>query len=76
VSGCAKGCAHSGASSITLVRRSAGCSVGFDLTAAQTAETTPLSIVEAHEAVATRSRAPCENSLARDRSTLQARELR
>jgi precorrin-3B synthase len=76
VSGCAKGCAHSGASSITLVRRADGCSLGFELSAAQTAETTPLTLAEARAALAADVQTPRENPLARERSSLQARELR
>jgi precorrin-3B synthase len=76
VSGCAKGCAQSGAASLTLVCRPGGCSLGFDLTAAQTADTARLTLAEARELTAIRSRIAGTNLLARDSSTLQARELR
>jgi precorrin-3B synthase len=76
VSGCAKGCAQSGAASITLVRRPDGCSLGFDLSAAQTAETGRLTLPEARAALVSRSHPPYARTLARDPSTLQARELR
>ena len=38
VSGCEKGCAHSGAADVTLVRVAGGVKLGFGLSAAQTAE--------------------------------------
>jgi precorrin-3B synthase len=76
VSGCAKGCAQSGAANVTLVRQPDGCSLGFDLTTAQTAETARLTLAEARELTAIRSRIARTSLLARDSSTLQARELR
>jgi precorrin-3B synthase len=44
VSGCAKGCAHSGASDVTVVRKPEGCALAFGRSAAETAESDALSL--------------------------------
>lgn len=44
VSGCAKGCAHSGASDITLVREADGCKLGLGLSATEATQTRTLSV--------------------------------
>jgi precorrin-3B synthase len=76
VSGCAKGCAQNGAASITVVRRADGCNLGFGLTTLQTAETARLSLPETRAVLAGRAHPSQTRTLARDPSTVQARELR
>jgi precorrin-3B synthase len=44
VSGCAKGCAHNGASDVTLVREADGCTLGFGRSATETTQTRTLSV--------------------------------
>lgn len=76
VSGCAKGCAHGGPASITVVRRADGCSLGFGLSAAQTAEADRQALPELRATLVRRSAPAHARTLARDPSTVHARELR